>query len=81
MTHFLGVGDWFVKFLELISSNNQSRVRVKGSFSDGFQVQVGLCLSVKLHISIIVLEALFREMRSGCSKELVYTNKLILQGL
>ena len=51
----LGVEEWFVKIVDSMYSNTQSRVRVNGIFSDDFNQD-----------SVLVLqELLSREIRSG----------------
>ena len=72
--------EWLVKIVQSMYSNARSRVRVSGSFSDDFLVQVGLHQgSVLIHVLfIIMLKALSREVRSGCPKELFYAGGLAL---
>ena len=64
----LGVEEWFVKIVDSMYSNTQSRVRVNGIFSDDFNQD-----------SVLVLqELLSREIRSGWSEELLYANDLAI---
>ena len=56
-------------------------VRVSGTISDDFLVQeeLHLCSVLCPLLFIIVLEALSREIRSGCPKELLYVDELTLK--
>ena len=53
---------------------------VNGTFSDDLLNQVWLHQGsvLRLLLFMIVLEALPREIRSGCSEELLYANDLVL---
>ena len=74
------VEEWLVKIARSMYRIAQSRVRVNGTFSDDFLVQVelyqGLVLSPLLFF--IVLEALSREIRSGWPEELLHADDLAL---
>ena len=61
-------------------SEARSRVRINNSFSDSFEVQVGVHQGSVLSplLFIIVLEALSREFRTGCPWELLYADDLVL---
>ena len=76
----MGVEEYLVKFVGSMYWNAPSHVRVNGIFSDYFLVQVGshqdLVLSL-LSIAI-VLEALSREIRSGCLEKLLYADNVTL---
>ena len=57
------------------------RGRVNGSFGDTFLAHIGLQKERSVLsplIFVVVLEAFFREVRSGCSKELFYADDLAL---
>ena len=58
----------------------KNRAQVSGSFGEAFLVQVGLHKgSVLSRLTfVIVLELFFREVRSGCSEELLYADDLLL---
>ena len=60
--------------------NTKSQVRINSTFSDEFLVKVGLHQGSVLSplLFIIVLEALSREIRSGCPEELLYADDLAL---
>ena len=60
--------------------NTKSQVRINSTFSDDFLVKVGLHQGSVLSplLFIIVLEALSREIRSGCPEELLYADDLAL---
>ena len=57
-----------------------SRVRIDNSYSDSFEVQVGVHQGSVLSplLFIIVLEALSQEFRTGCPWELLYADDLVL---
>ena len=76
----LGVDEWLVKVVQSMYQNTRSRVRVNGSFSDDFFVKVGLHQGSVLSplLFIIVLEALSRDIRTGCPEELLYADDLAL---
>ena len=60
--------------------NARSQVRVNNSFSDLFDVQVGVHQGSVLSslLLIIVLEASSRELRTSCPWELLYADDLVL---
>ena len=60
--------------------NTQSRIRVIGTFTDDFLVQVGLHQGPMLSplFFIIVLEALSRKIKAGCLEELLYADDFAL---
>ena len=57
-----------------------SQVRVNGTYSDPFEVKVGVHQGSVLSplLFIIVLEALSREYRTGCPWELLYADDLVI---
>ena len=60
--------------------NVRSRVRINGSFSEEFEVKVGVHQGSVLSplLFIMVLEALSLEFRTGCPWELLYADDLVL---
>ena len=65
----LGIEEWFFKIVQTMYRSTRSRV----AFIDDFLVQVGLFKGSVLNplLVIIVLEAVTREIRSGCPEELL----------
>lgn len=61
-------------------TNARSRVRVNDTYSDEFSVKVGVHQGSVISplLFIIVLEALFREFRTGCPWELLYADDLVI---
>ena len=76
----LGVEEWVVRLVQSLYGNPKSRVRVGTSFSDVFDVKVGVHQGSVLSplLFIIVLEALSREFRTGCPWELLYADDLAI---
>ena len=74
----LAVDEWIINVVQAMYSNSRSRVRINDSFSEEFPIKVGVHQGSVLSplLFIIVLEALSREMRSGCPKELLYADDL-----
>ena len=69
-----------IRVVQSMYRNTKSQVRINSTFSDDFLVKVGLHQGSVLSplLFIIVLEALSREIRSGCSEELLYADDLAL---
>ena len=76
----LGVEEWIVRVVQAMYANARSRVRVNGTFSDDFEVKVGVHQGSVLSplLFVMVLEALSREFRTGCPWELLYADDLVL---
>ena len=72
----LGVKEWLVTLYR----NAGNRVRVSGTFSYDFLVQVGLHQDPVSNVllSVMVLEVLSREIKSGYPEELLYADDLAL---
>ena len=68
----LGVDEWIVALVQAMYTNAKSRVRVNGSYSDVFEVNVGVHQGSVLSplLFIMVLEALSQEFSTGCPWEL-----------
>ena len=69
-----------VKIMQSKYRNAWSHVRVNGTFNDDFLAQVGLHQGLVLSpfLFIIVLEAIYWEIRSACS-ELLSAEELVLE--
>ena len=76
----LGVDEWLINIVKAMYTNSRSRVRINDGFSEEFCIKVGVHQGSVLSplLFIIVLEALSREMRSGCPEELLYADDLAL---
>ena len=78
--HKLRIDEWLVRLVQSMYTDVRSRVRVGNGYSEEFGVAVvvhqGSVLSPLLFI--IVLEALSRELRTGCPWELLYANDLMI---
>ena len=76
----LGVDEWLINVVKAMYTNSRSQVRINCEFSDQFPIRVGVHQGSVLSplLFIIVLEALSREMRSGCPEELLYADDLAL---
>ena len=59
------VKKWLVKIVQTMYKNSRSHVKINGTFSDNFLVQLGLHQSSMLSpfLFIIVLETLLREIK------------------
>ena len=78
--HVVGVPVWIVVMVQAMYNGAKSKVRVNGSHSDEFEVQVsvhqGSVLSPLLFT--IVFEALSREFQASCPWELLYADDFVL---
>ena len=76
----VGVPEWIVVIVQAMHSGAKSKVRVNGSYSDEFEVKVGVHQGSALSqlLFIIVLEALSGEFSSNCPWELLYADDLVL---
>ena len=76
----LGIDEWLVRIVQSMDWNAEYQVRVDGTLSDDFLIQVGLQQGSVLcpMLFIIVLKALYREMRAGRHEKLIYIDSLIL---
>ena len=74
------IPEWLVCTVKAMFSNAMSRVRIDNSFSDSFEVQVGVHQGSVLNplLYIIVLEALSCDFHTGCPWELLYADGLVL---
>ena len=75
----IAIEEWLVKIVQLMYRNTQSCVIVNGTFIVDFLVQVGLHRGTVLSplLFFMVLEVLSREIRSGCSEELLSANGMV----
>ena len=76
----LGVDEWIVRLVQAMYSNARSRVRVGDSYSEEFDVTVGVHQGSVLSplLFIIVLEALSRDFRVGVPWELFFADDLVI---
>ena len=76
----MGLPEWIVKLVHIMYQDARSKVRVNNSYSDVFDVNVGVHQGSVLSplLFIIVLEALSREFRIGCPWELLYADDLVI---
>ena len=76
----LGIDKWLVRLVQSMYKDVRSRVRVCGGYTEEFGVGVGAHQGSVLSplLFIIVLEALFREFRTGCPWELLYVDDLMI---
>ena len=78
--HFVDVPEWIVVIDQAIYNGAKSKARVDGSYSDEFEVKVGVHQGSVLSPLpfIIVLEALSKEFRSSCPWKLLYADDPVL---
>ena len=76
----LGINEWIVKVVQAMYDSPRSSVRINGSFSKDFPVNVGVHQGSVLSplLFIIVMEALSREFRTSCPWELLYADDLVI---
>ena len=76
----LGIDEWLVPLVQSMYKDVRSRVRVGDGYSEEFGVGVGVHQGSVLSplLFIIVLEAISREFRTGCSWELLYADDLMI---
>ena len=79
-THCVSVPEWIVIIIQAMYIDAKTEVGVNGSYSDEFEVKVGVNQGSVLSplLSITVLEALTREFRTSCPWELLYADDLVL---
>ena len=78
--HGVSVPEWIVIIIQAMYIDAKTEVGVNGSYSDEFEVKVGVNQGSVLSplLSITVLEALTREFRTSCPWELLYADDLVL---
>ena len=76
----LGVEDWLIRVVQVMYQDVKSKVRVEGSYSEEFPVEVGVHQGSILSplLFIIVMEAISRNSRLGCPWELLYADDIVL---
>ena len=76
----VGVPEWIVRVVQIMYQSARCKVKVNNSYSDVFNVQVGVHQGSVLSplLFIIVLEALSHEFRTGCPWELLYADDLVI---
>ena len=75
----LGIEEWIVRVVQVMYEDARSRVRINNTYSDQFEVKVGVHQGSVLSplLFVIVLEALSLEFRTGCPWELLYADDLV----
>ena len=76
----LGIDKWIVRLVQVMYDGANSGVRVKGCFSERFEVTVGVhqcSVSSPLPFAI-VMEAVTFECRIGCPWKLLYADDLVI---
>ena len=78
--HVACVPGWIVVIVQAMSNGAKSKVRVNGSYSDEFEVKVGVHQSSVLSplLFIIVLEALSTELHTSCPYKPLHADDLVL---
>ena len=76
----LGIDEWVINTVQAMYQFPRSRVRINGKYSEEFSVKVGVHQGSVLSplLFIIVMEALSRELRTGCPWELLYADDLAI---
>ena len=76
----VGVPEWIAVIVQPIYNDAKSKVKVNGSYSDEFEVKIGVHQGSVLSrlLFTIVLEALSREFRKSCPWVLLYADHLVL---
>ena len=79
----LGIDEWLVRLVQSMYKDVRSRVRVDDGYSEEFGVGAGVHQGFVLSplLVIIVLEALSREFRTGCPRELLYADDLMISAV
>ena len=78
--HKLGIDKWLVHLVQSMYKGIGSRVRVDDEYSVEIGVRIGVPQDSVLSplLFIIMLEALSREFRTGCTWELLYADDLMI---
>ena len=76
----LGVQEWVIDIVKAMYEKAKCSVRVNGSISEMFNVQVGVHQGSVLSplLFIMVMEALSRDFKTGCPWELLYADDLAI---
>jgi hypothetical protein len=76
----LGTEEWIIRVTQAMYEHARSAVRVNNSYSEEFEVKVGVHQGSVLSplLFICVMEALSREFRHGCPWELLYADDLVI---
>jgi len=74
----LGIAEWVVKTVLVMYHSPKSLIRLNGKYSEDFPINVGVHQGSVLSplLFILVMEALSRDLRSGCPWELIYADGL-----
>ena len=75
-----GVDEWLIRTIQVMYTNAKSSVRIDGQFSSWFDVQAGVHQGFVLipFLFIIAMEALYCHFRTGCPRELLYADDLVI---
>ena len=75
-----GIKEWVMLAVKAMYENAKSCVRLNGQFSDKFNIKIGVHQGAVPSplLFIIVMGALSREFKVGCSWELLYADDLML---
>ena len=75
-----GIEEWLIRTVQSMYRSTKSKVRVGHTYSEAFEVQVGVHQGSVLSplLFIIVLEALSREFRTGLPWEMLYADDLVI---
>ena len=76
----LGVQEWLIRWVESLYRGARSSVRIGDTYSEEFQVKVGVHQGSVLSplLFITVLEVLSREFCTGCPWEFFYADDLVI---
>ena len=76
----IGIAEWIITTVQAMYNSPRSSVRVNGSYSTEFPVDVGVHQGSVLSpvLFIIVMEALSCEFRTSCPWELLYADDLVI---
>ena len=76
----LGLEEWIINIVKAMYNNATSKVRINGSYSDPFEVKVGVHQGSVLSplLFLMVLEALSEEFRTSCPWKLFYADDLVI---
>ena len=74
------VPEWIVVIVHAMYNGANSKARINGSYSDEFEVKVGIHQGLVLSplLFTIVLEAISREFHTSCPWQLRYADYLVL---
>ena len=76
----IGIPEWIVRTIQAMYWHAKSKIRINNSFSEAFDVKVGVHQGSVLSpfLFVIVLEALSRDFSTGAPWELLYADDLVI---